>query len=457
MTSRLEKRLVTQRKQQIKRISYIVLALLLALAVGTASFLYFGGSFHKAKRAIGLTNLQKINIAVLGVDERNDDIGRSDTLFVLTVDPNTKDVSLLSVPRDTRVKIPGHGWDKINHAYGSGGHQLTEKTLEDLLGIPLDYYVQINFAGFYKIVDAIGGVDINVEKRMYYEDPYDNLVIDLKPGLQHMDGKTAIKYVRYRDEEGDLGRIERQQKFIKAMLNEAASPAVITKIPAIIREVNAVIKTDLSTTEMLNLAKMINDASKQGLKTDIVPGKPAYIQEISYWLPDIAALREHIAQAQGIAMDDQYKATAKRLAAEYQNSIPREMKVVELPKTATTTKPVAKPEQPKPGDSTDKPTKPTEPAKPASGKVKVEVINASGTSEAGNKIASALRNQGFEVTGISTAGTPSKNTVVVSHTTNNSVVSKLTGLPFSYVLQVTKDDSRADVVTVVVGKDYTEK
>jgi len=131
-------------------------------------------------------------------------------MFVATIDEATKSVSLLSVPRDTRVKIPGHGWDKINHAYANGGSQLSQKAVENLLGIPIDYYVTIDFAGFYKIVDAVGGVDVDVEKRMYYEDPYDELVIDIQPGMQHMNGKTAIQYVRYRDSEGDIGRIERQ-------------------------------------------------------------------------------------------------------------------------------------------------------------------------------------------------------------------------------------------------------
>ncbi|SDF66616.1 LCP family protein [Sporolituus thermophilus] len=458
MTSRLERRLATQRKQQTKRILFVLLALFLALAVGTGSYLYFSGKFNKAKRAVGLAASHKINIAVLGVDERSDDVGRSDTLFVVSVDPDSKDVALLSIPRDTRVKTPGHGWDKINHAYAEGGHQLTLRTLEELLGIPIDYYVLINFAGFYKIVDAVGGVTIDVEKRMYYEDPYDNLVIDLKPGVQRMDGKTAIQYVRYRDAEGDLGRIERQQKFIKAMLNEVTSPLVITRVPSIIREVNSVIKTDMTTAEMLNLAKLLNDAAKHGLKTDIVPGKPAYIDDISYWLPDIVALREHVAQVQGIVMDDKYLAAAKRLAAEYEASIPREMKVVEVPKTVqpprqAAVSPAQTPEkQPEKSAPSGQPTKP-----PAPAKLKVQIVNASGAPDAGTKVAAVLRSQGFDVLGIATAGQTAPNTVVTSYTTDNAVVGKLTSLPFKYVLHVTKNDAKADQVTVLVGKDYVEK
>lgn len=456
MTTRLERRLTEQRQQRKfykKRIFIIAIIAILVAISALASYLWFSGGF-KSKRAGGLPfSEQKINILVLGVDERTDDKGRSDTMFVVTIDTNTKETSLLSVPRDTRVKIPGFGWDKINHAYAEGGVKLSRQAAEDFLGIPIDYAAVINFAGFYKIVDAVGGVTINVEKRMYYEDPYDNLVIDFKPGVQKMDGKTAIKYVRYRGEDGDLGRIERQQKFIKAMLQEVATPAVLTRIPAIIKEAGAVVKTDMSQGEMLNLAKLLNDAYKTGLKTDTVPGRPGYIEQVSYWLPDIVSLREHTFQTQGLTMDEKQMAIAEKLDAEYERSIPKEMKVAEVPKALQPAKTVPTDKDAKPAAA-----KSAVPAKPAdSGKIRVTVLNASGVADAGEKVAALMRNQGFEVVGISTNSSTNRNTVVISYTTNNSVVSKLTGLPFKYVLQVTKDDSKANQVTVVVGKDYTNK
>jgi LCP family protein required for cell wall assembly len=271
-----------------------------------------------------LENAGKVNILVLGVDHRADDIGRSDTLFLVTLDTKTKETSLLSIPRDTRVKIPGYGFDKINHAYALGGHELTQKTVEEVLGAPVDYYVEVDFSGFNKIVDAVGGVDIAVEKRMYYEDPYDDLLIDLQPGLQHMDGATAIKYVRYRDGEGDIGRIDRQQNFIRAMMDEVTSPAILVSIPAIISEVNNAIRTDLSVAEMIGMGKALKDAKEQGLKTDMAPGTPIDIGGISYLAPDIVAIREHMAKVLGFRPDEQYIAAAKRLAVEYQNSLPDE-------------------------------------------------------------------------------------------------------------------------------------
>jgi LCP family protein required for cell wall assembly len=452
LTTRLERRLTEQRKSHMRHTWFIALALLVFLLAVGASYIWFGGSlsWNKVKRMGGLLySPHKINVLVLGVDERAGDVGRSDTMFAVTVDTDNKEVALLSVPRDTRVKIPGHGWDKINHAYANGKQKLSLQAAEDLLGIPFDYYAIINFASFEKIVDAVGGVEINVEKRMYYTDPYDDLVIDFRPGLQHMDGKTAIKYVRFRGEDGDIGRIDRQQKFMKAMLQQVASPSIIGRIPAIIREVSAAVNTDMSTSEMLSLAKIVNDANKNGLKTDMVPGRPAYIKDVSYWLPDIVSLRKHIAQIQGGTLSDKQLAEAEKLAEEYEQSIPRDMKVVEVPKGVNPVKKAA--DTTKPGDKTTD----SAASKPSSsGKTTISVINASGNAAAGGKVADILRSRGFEVVGITTSSSQTNNTVVVSYTTSAAVVNKLTGLPFKYVLQITKDDSRTTQAAVVIGKDY---
>ncbi|WP_425059128.1 Polyisoprenyl-teichoic acid--peptidoglycan teichoic acid transferase TagU [Sporomusa carbonis] len=461
MTSRLEKRFADQRKTRRNRFLLILMCLLLFITVAGATYYWAtGGTFQKARRAAAdATGLpHKVNILVLGVDERSDDVGRSDTMFVVTVDTSTKQVSLLSIPRDTRVKIPGHGWDKINHAYAEGGHSLSQRAVEDLLGIPMDYYAIINFAAFNKIVDAVGGVTIDVEKRMYYEDPYDNLLIDLKPGVQKLDGRTAIQYVRYRDEEGDIGRIKRQQQFIKAMLKEVTSPFILPRLPGIIREVNSAVKTDMTTAEMLNLAKLLNDAAKAGLKVETVPGKPAYISDISYWLPDITALRNYVALTQGMTVNDKFVSAARTLATQYERSIPQEMKIVDVPKKpAATDKPAAvtdpkAPEKPKPAE-TPKTSEP-KPPEPVS-KLKVEIVNASGVPEAGDKMAATLRSQGYTVISIAGMSAANKNTVVIANSSEASA--KLTGLPFNYVLQVNKDDSRANLVKVIIGKDYVSE
>ncbi len=267
----------------------------------------------------------KSTIMIMGVDERDDDVGRSDTLMIATIDPKKDQAALLSVPRDTRVKVKGHGYDKINAAYAYGGHKLTQDTVEKLLGTPMDHYVLINIQAFKRIVDAIGGVDIDVEKRMYYEDPWDDeggLVIDLYPGKQHMDGKTAITYVRYRDEEGDIGRIARQQKFMKAVMDKVTSPSIIPQLPGVIREVMSSVKTDLSFRELLEFAGTLREAQKNGLKTEMLQGRPLYIEGISYWIPDISKIRSTLADTLGITMSQSARSAMEREQREYENSIP---------------------------------------------------------------------------------------------------------------------------------------
>lgn len=278
-----------------------------------------------------LSAKDKANIMIMGVDSREDDVGRSDTLMVATIDPKKDQASLLSIPRDTRVKIKNHGFDKINHAYAFGGHELTKDTVENFLGVTLDHYIIIDTHAFQRIIDTIGGIDIDVEKRMYYEDPWDDdggLVINLQPGMQHMDGKTAITYVRYRDEEGDLGRIQRQQKFMKAIFDKIASPAIIMKIPSIIKEVSNSIKTDMSIRQMIEFAGTIKESQKNGLKTDMVPGRPLYIDEISYWIPNIKELRQTLANSLGLTMNTSMTTAMERQILEYENSIPSTAKAV---------------------------------------------------------------------------------------------------------------------------------
>ena len=267
----------------------------------------------------------KDTVMIMGVDERADDVGRSDTLMIATLDPDKNQAALLSVPRDTRVKIKGHGFDKINAAYAYGGRKLTQETIESLLNTHIDHYIKINVHGFTKIIDALGGIDIDVEKRMYYEDPWDDdggLYIDLQPGMQHMDGKTAITYVRYRDEEGDIGRIKRQQNFMKAVMDKLVSPTIIPKLPAIVSAVSDSVETDMSVSEILSFLGTLQDAKDNGLKSEMLPGKPVYIEGISYWVPDISKTRQILANTLGIKIDQSITTSIHEDNIEYEESIP---------------------------------------------------------------------------------------------------------------------------------------
>ena len=330
---------LTRRKPK-RRIRKLRVAMLLAaifLLVGVVYAVWNGGT-----SLLDVVAKNRINVLVLGVDERADDVGRSDTSFVVTLDTEAKKITVLSVPRDSRVKIAGHGWDKINHAFAFGGLSLSKSTVENLLGVPIDYTVTVDFKGFIRMIDALGGITIDVEKRMRYSDPYDDdggLVIDLHPGVQKLSGKEAIKYVRYRDEEGDIGRVARQQKFLKAVLKELASPQTVVRLPELAKEFAAAVKTDMPLSKMLKLLPMVQEAASSGLATATVPGTPLWIKEVSYWQPNITELRLKVAQIQGLTNDEGYARKSEQLAREYKQAIPADAKTEYTP-TAETKAPV---------------------------------------------------------------------------------------------------------------------
>ncbi|MEG1346199.1 MAG: LCP family protein, partial [Acidaminococcaceae bacterium] len=169
---------------------------------------------------------RRINVLILGIDDGDSEDfegpKRTDAMLVASFDPDHNEVALVSIPRDTRVQIPGRvGLDKINHAHAYGGVLLAKQTVANLLKIPIHYYVLLNWQGFIDVINIIGGVDMYVEDNMNYEDPYADLKIHITKGYQHLDGKLAGEYVRFRsDELGDIGRVQRQQRFLKALASE---------------------------------------------------------------------------------------------------------------------------------------------------------------------------------------------------------------------------------------------
>lgn len=322
---------IPPRKAKKKRRIWPWILMLLIFLVAALGGAYFASTSLTEKPTPSkqdeelLTAKDKATIMIMGVDERDDDVGRSDTLMIASIDPKTNQASLLSVPRDTRVKIKGHGFDKVNAAYAYGKEKLSQDTVENLLGVNIDHYIIINTKSFKKIIDAIGGIDIDVPKRMHYEDPWDDdggLIIDFQPGMQHMDGAKAVTYVRYRDEEGDLGRIRRQQDFMRACMDKIVSPSIIPKLPAVIKEVMDSIQTDLTFRQLLEFAGTLKQSKENGLKTDMVPGRPLYIDGVSYWIPNLNKLRMTVADTLGVSLSGKYKTKMEADIREYENSIP---------------------------------------------------------------------------------------------------------------------------------------
>ncbi|MEG6615173.1 LCP family protein [Peptococcaceae bacterium 1198_IL3148] len=227
----------------------------------------------------------RINVLLLGMDARPGETkSRTDTMIFVSVDKETNRISMMSIPRDTRVEIPKHGYQKINSANVFGGPELASQVVSDLLGVPIDYYVLTNFNGFKDIVDAVGGLDYEVEQNMSYYDPMDGTRINLKKGMQHLDGDKALQYVRFRGYvNGDVDRAAHQQKFLKALAQEVLSPSSVTKLHKIVPSVSKNVETNLGVMEMASLAKAAKNLSNLEIVTQTLPGTFATIDGLSYW------------------------------------------------------------------------------------------------------------------------------------------------------------------------------
>ncbi|MGM8212538.1 LCP family glycopolymer transferase [Virgibacillus sp. W0430] len=207
-------------------------------------------------------NNASVNLLLLGVDERDGDKGRSDTMILMSLNPKTDAMLMLSIPRDTYVEIPGHGKDKINHAYAFGGVELSVQTVEENFQIPVHFYSKVNMEGFKLGIDAIDGVTIKNEQA------FSQGGHQFPEGEIHLNGTEALDYIRMRkkDPRGDLGRNERQRKVVAAAVDNAASFSSISKVGNILDIVGENVKTDLNMNRMQSLFtnyRSVRNNSKQ--------------------------------------------------------------------------------------------------------------------------------------------------------------------------------------------------
>lgn len=237
----------------------------------------------------------RFNILIIGEDDVEGS-SRSDTVLFATIDIDDKNIRILSLPRDTRVQIPGHGVQKLNHAFAYGGPDLLKASVEKYLGQPILYYVIIDYVSFPAVVDILGGVEIDVQKRMRYVDRAGKLDINIQPGLQVMDGKTALHYVRFRmDALGDIGRVHRQQQFIKAILKKAYDPRILVKIPELTAQIMKLFKTDMSPGLAMQLAGFAkNELGRERIFFSTLHGQAATVNNLSYWIGDTKAANEFL-------------------------------------------------------------------------------------------------------------------------------------------------------------------
>ncbi|NLC62603.1 MAG: LCP family protein [Thermoanaerobacterales bacterium] len=300
-----------------KILKYTLIVLLFAAISAGCGFYYVLNSLNKPSEMAHSEDIidtdefikgGRLNILLLGIDSGT--IGanekynrhRSDTMMVLSIDEKQKQIKILSIPRDTRVKIQGVGIEKINAAMAYGGPSLSVKTVKEFLGVPIHNYVVLNYKGLRQIVDALGGIEINVERRMKYDDYAGNVHIDIQPGVQVLDGKNAEDFVRFRQyPEGDLGRVKAQQQFIDAFVKTVMRPSTILKLPKIISVVQGSIETDIEPLEMASYLNLCRQISKDDVKMFTLPGEGKYISGISYFIPYQSSMDDMI---QDIFFDD---------------------------------------------------------------------------------------------------------------------------------------------------------
>lgn len=236
----------------------------------------------------------QVTFFMLGVDtldeSKRKDI-RTDTIMAIKCDFNTGEMKILSIPRDTRLPIKG-SLDKVNHAYSRGGVDLTLKTINDFLGTDIEYYIMIDYRAVKEVVDAIGGVALNVPRRMEYYDPSDGFRVDLKKGQQVLDGDKAMQYLRWRKNnamtagyrEGDVGRIEAQQYFLREFIKQTLTAKNIPKLPKIVQTYFRRVDTNIPIKHILNGIKLANNLDSENVQMEILPGYGQYIDDISYFL-----------------------------------------------------------------------------------------------------------------------------------------------------------------------------
>jgi len=294
------------------RLGRMILLLLLGLSVvGAGTFAYYYQTSQTVRDAtryllagglpepVDVFGRGEVTVLVMGRDVDLDNRaqvmhtrGRTDLMMLVHLDFLRRQAEMLSIPRDTWVRIPGHGRHKINAAHAIGGPELAVDTVENLLGVRADGYLTVNYQAVAEAIDGLGGVDVTVDKPLHYDDNWGRLHIHLEPGPQHLTGEQAVGMARYRksktgEADSDLQRIERQQRLLTALRLRLRDPYVLLRLPAVVDRVRARLETNLSGDQLASLAAFTRQLPREQIHCAILPGqqRPTCIK------PDLAAAR----------------------------------------------------------------------------------------------------------------------------------------------------------------------
>lgn len=395
-------------KRFIKFVALFLMLSILSVAIGGYFYLKSlnpaSNASINAKKSKSILN-EKINVLILGVDETSPtDPRRSDTMMVLSYDPKTNKAYILSIPRDTMVKIPKYGTQKINAAYPIGGPELAMSTVSDIIGEPIDYYVKIGYNGFKQLVDDLGGVEMDVPVNMNYDDNSGNLHIHLKKGIQLLNGQQALELVRFRHgyADQDLERIKVQRDFLIALFNKAKSPSTFLKLNRILKTINTYVETNITPMTMVKYLDYALKVNLSDIKTATLPGTPQYVDGIAYYIPDLQNISEFIS---GLNSNINNSESSQTSLGNNKN-------------------------------------------------IKIEVLNGGGVPGAATKMADALKEQGYDIVKIgNVSGIIYNNTQIINRTDNKSLIDKLKKIFKNAIVVDDAGSNNAADVTIILGKN----
>ncbi|WP_404454933.1 LCP family protein [Oceanobacillus kapialis] len=282
----------------------LIVILLLVIGVGVYAFSLYNDAKNTVNEKMNepvdsidtavtkkkVQDLEPLNILLMGVDARGADRGRSDALMVLSLDPGSDRMQLISIPRDTRTTIVGRGTqDKINHAYAFGGPDMSVATVENFLDIELDYYVRMNMEGLAELVDELGTITVNNELT------WNDGTYNFTPGPVEMDGDKTMAFVRMRkqDNSGDFGRTKRQRQVIEGIVDRGASVGSVSKIGGVLDVLGNNMATNLDFEDMKNLFSNYRNV-RNNVDTYMVQGSGQTIDGIYYYMvPDEEVQKVH--------------------------------------------------------------------------------------------------------------------------------------------------------------------
>lgn len=382
----------------------------------------------------------RVNVLLMGVDvleNSGDGKGtRTDTIMVLSIDPVTKTGFILSLPRDTRVKLANGGdYDKVNHAHSYGGTELAISTIKDFLQIPIHHYVKLDYRALFKTVDDLGGIEVDVPIDMNYKDSRSEppLNVNLKKGVQTLNGEQAMGFVRFRKgyPNQDLGRIQAQQAFLDALIKKITSPASIINIPNYIDTMSKYVETDMNMKTMLIVAKQALSVDISRIEKKTVPGDPDMINGVSYYEPNATELSEMleylISGNYPVSEETDSSANASQVGTA---SNPQ----AQTGNTQTQAKPVAK-------DTSN---------------YKIQVLNGSGVSGVARRASDLLKIEDITVTATGNASDFNNENTIVYYKDDSNFASQIRNtLKVGKIEKGTKNiaSSEPDIV-IVLGKDF---